>query len=1539
MASRTISTKLAIEGEDSYKRAIADINNSNKTMRSELALLESKYHDSANSMAALQAKGDALGKAQELQAQKVKTMQAALENAKTAQQNYNTQVTAAKEKVTAAEKELERLKNTEGSSRQAQDALTKEIAKYKEELQKSEQYQRAAERGVSDWQRQLNYAQRDLNQLDAEISQNDKYLDEARRSADGCASSIDRYGREVRDAGDDSDDFGRQSSEAVNTLASALAAAGVAATIKEIAQALNECVENAKKFESDMAEVFTLLPDSAAEAREKMSADMLQFSTDMNVLTEDAVPALYQAISAGVPSENVFTFMEVAQKAAVGGVTGLETAVDGLTSIVNAYGEANISAQETADMLFTAVKLGKTDFSQLSGSIYNVVPIAASSGVKLNDIAAALAAITAKGTPTSVATTQLRQVLAELTKEGSQVDKTFKEIAGEGFTQFIAGGNNLQDALQLLEKKASDSNVSISNMFSSVEAGQAALSLTGGGTQKFTEALAAMEASAGAVDTAYETMAGTAEYQSQRVEVALENVKTAIGNSLKPAFAELSMVAADGLQWANEFIEKNPWLVKALTAVTVAVGVLAVGVTGYTLAVNVAKAATKAFAAVTAVSVGHIMLVVSAIAGLITALTLAAASMGDTTSKSRELTESIKASREAHEEAVAGIEKERESTLTMVAALEAAISQENKTAAEKATILRLVDQLNEAMPELSLAYDEQTDSLNMTTEALHNLVQAEAERQLQAEAVDRMVQVEKDTILLKQQQTEAEERLKEAKENLAAAGEEAYKVDKRGASAAQELQGKVTILQGEYDSLTEQMAENEAEAAELNQQYGDLSKSIEANTKAANENNGAAGRQTLSWEELAQKAEELTGITDTLTSAQDTLTSALAEQQKTGSLNLDTALELIEAGYTSALTIDTETGAITLNKDAYIALAQAKIEEQIQALETQRQSVISKAMMVDEGKAAMDAAMGYANKAKMEQLAIRSAKGQVDSVSGQLAAYDAQIAALAASKNALGSYSGAVASTARSSSKASAKVKTQAEKDLETFKELQATLKHEYAMGEKTADQYYAELAQLQQTYLSDPANLEQSRKIDEEIQGYNKGLTEYKRLREQLDHERAMGLKTEAEYYAELEQLRDTYLSDEANQSEYQKVSEELHGYNQKLEEYKRLRSRLDHERQVGLKSEAEYYDELVQLRNEYLTDDDAQEERYKADEELFQLYADQLDETLKTYEGQVNAVAETYKEKLGEVQEAMEELQRQQGAMVSKLGDYGDLFEIDKDGKMKLNDLQDQIDTLDKYDETLTKLKENGISDGLLNEVVGMGVDEAITYGEQLLKMAGKDDEAWKEYNEKYDEKQKRAIEVAEEFYKEQMDSITQQYEDIKTELGKELDDMTLDAFEAGKDTMGELAKGIKAKQDEAVQAAIAAVQAVKDQFNIEGLPSINVDGSHAGGLSYVPYDGYLAELHKGERVLTAAEAKQFIAMSMPKRFDVPQVQSIRPEQIESAVSAAMQKTGAVGQNSAPIHVEAVFELDGKVMARKNITYNREAERERGASFVRGG
>ena len=45
--------------------------------------------------------------------------------------------------------------------------------------------------------------------------------------------------------------------------------------------------------------------------------------------------------------------------------------------------------------------------------------------------------------------------------------------------------------------------------------------------------------------------------------------------------------------------------------------------------------------------------------------------------------------------------------------------------------------------------------------------------------------------------------------------------------------------------------------------------------------------------------------------------------------------------------------------------------------------------------------------------------------------------------------------------------------------------------------------------------------------------------------------------------------------------------------------------------------------------------------------------------------------------------------------------------------------------------------------------------------------------------------------------------------------------------------------------------------ESINAEIKNSRKIDGSHANGLDYVPFDGYRAEVHKGEAILTEDEA----------------------------------------------------------------------------------
>ena len=79
-----------------------------------------------------------------------------------------------------------------------------------------------------------------------------------------------------------------------------------------------------------------------------------------------------------------------------------------------------------------------------------------------------------------------------------------------------------------------------------------------------------------------------------------------------------------------------------------------------------------------------------------------------------------------------------------------------------------------------------------------------------------------------------------------------------------------------------------------------------------------------------------------------------------------------------------------------------------------------------------------------------------------------------------------------------------------------------------------------------------------------------------------------------------------------------------------------------------------------------------------------------------------------------------------------------------------------------------------------------------------------------------------------------------------------------------------------------------------------SSGINGSHAGGLSYVPFDGYIAELHKGERVLTADEARGY-----------------------------NNRSNNSGYDERPIKIVVQSVLDGKVIGETAYNYNRRKAR----------
>ena len=309
-------------------------------------------------------------------------------------------------------------------------------------------------------------------------------------------------------------------------------------------------VEGVRQFtalDTGMREVFTLMPGMSEQAMGQMTDDVKAFAQEYGLTTDQVIPALYQAISAGVPPDNVLTFMETAAEAARGGVTDLATSVDGLTSVVNAYGTDVISASQAADIMFTTVRLGKTNFEEMSSSMFQVVPVAAQLGIGFDQVGAAVVALTAQGTPTSVAMTQIRGALVELSKDGTAAFGAFEQATGQTFPAFIAQGGTVGEAMGLLGDYAAEAGVPLTNLFGSVEGGMAAAAMASEtGRDRIADAMAGMSGSAGATGEAFDMMAGGVGFSMDQLKSRVEGLMLTFGEAMIPILDEM-MPAVENL--------------------------------------------------------------------------------------------------------------------------------------------------------------------------------------------------------------------------------------------------------------------------------------------------------------------------------------------------------------------------------------------------------------------------------------------------------------------------------------------------------------------------------------------------------------------------------------------------------------------------------------------------------------------------------------------------------------------------------------------------------------------------------------------------------------------------------------------------------------------------------------------------------------------------------------------------------------------------------------------------------------------------------
>lgn len=275
---------------------------------------------------------------------------------------------------------------------------------------------------------------------------------------------------------------------------------------------------------------------------------------------------------------------------------------------------------------------------------------------------------------------------------------------------------------------------------------------------------------------------------------------------------------------------------------------------------------------------------------------------------------------------------------------------------------------------------------------------------------------------------------------------------------------------------------------------------------------------------------------------------------------------------------------------------------------------------------------------------------------------------------------------------------------------------------------------------------------------------SEYEKKKKELDHRLKMEYISESTYYTKLKQLYNQYQSDLAKNVDDQRAAlEDLH--DAWIDAYEAAKDSLSHQLEMGVITEAQYYDKLKSLgdqyykgRSEYAKEWDKHlEELNDASRDAYDAQADELQRQLD--KGLITI--EAYYKKISELQSKWltgsglkKDLKESQDDLLNSLVDSWE---------QRMDDLSDMIDNYDLVDKNFEELKR-------LYEGLGLNIDDVVSWdeGSDLLDM-------WEKFIDAFDSPDvlnmfskleggtKEYYKLLQEFRKEQLNAEKDYYDEI--------------------------------------------------------------------------------------------------------------------------------------------------------------------------------
>lgn len=449
-------------------------------------------------------------------------------------------------------------------------------------------------------------AEKSLNDVHKQVADTEKAVSEgcdkvkqssekAGNSATKAGKTAEEAGKKAKKAGEDAGKGGQESEKSGNKWAefgkkiekAGTKVTGIGKKIEKAGDAvgkvgkkfaplsaaaagtLTAVTKGASDFQNGMAKMSTLFDTSQVSVK-KLSKEFLNLSNETGKSAVELTEAGYQALSASVPVEKLGGFIRTSANMAKVGFTDTATSVDLLSTAVNAYGLEADQADSIANKLVNTQNLGKTSVNELASSMGKVIPTAAGMNVNLDQLCTMYTLMTKQGIATAESTTYMNSMLNELGDSGTDVGKVLKEKTGKSFQDLMKDGKTTGDALKILKDYSKETGTAFNELWSSQEAGKAAMALLNDSAGDFNETMGSMANVADLVGQGLEKM----NTPSAKMAKALNRIKNSgieLGSVLLTTVAPYVEQFTKKVEELTEKFNKMPDSQKKMVLVMLAV--------------------------------------------------------------------------------------------------------------------------------------------------------------------------------------------------------------------------------------------------------------------------------------------------------------------------------------------------------------------------------------------------------------------------------------------------------------------------------------------------------------------------------------------------------------------------------------------------------------------------------------------------------------------------------------------------------------------------------------------------------------------------------------------------------------------------------------------------------------------------------------------------------------------------------------------------------------------------------------------------------